>query len=178
MADGFDLMKLAQLRGNLREQLQQSFPPVTNNTLYYNAFFPQIVQCFGIKSVGFVFDFAHKQGLPADAVHQHHNTETAPEVSGVHDDVGFGRLREGFLDARLAMAVDGLAATTVLRGEPGGSLLACAVVRPKFIALATPATVKLPAAVAAFIALLTVAPPVLFDLLRATEKAFFCVQRF
>ena len=178
MADGFDLMKLAQLRGNLREQLQQSFPPVANNALYYNAFFPQIVQRFGIEGVGFVFDFTDGKGLPADAVHQHHHAETAPEVSGVHDDVGFGRLREGFLDARLAMAVDGLAATTVLRDEPGGSLLACAVVRPKFIALATPATVKLPAAVAAFIALLTVAPPVLFDLLRATEKAFFCVQRF
>ena len=59
-----------------------------------------------------------------------------------------------------------------MRGELGGSLLACAVVRPKFIALAMPATVKLPAAVAAFIALLAVAPPILFDFLRATGKAF------
>ena len=76
------------------------------------------------------------------------------------------------------MAVDGLAATTVLRGELSGSLLARAVVRPKFIALATPATVKLPAAIAAFIALLAVAPPVLFGLLRAAKKAFFVFKGF
>jgi len=76
------------------------------------------------------------------------------------------------------MAVDGLAATTVLRGKLGGSLLARAVGCPKFIALATPATVKLPAAIAAFIALLAVAPPILFDLLRATEKAFFVFKGF
>ena len=172
-------MKLAQLCGNLREQLQQSFPPVANNALYYNAFSPQSVQRFGIKSVGFVFDFTDGKDLPADAVHQHHHAETAPEVSGVHDDVGFGRLREGFPDARPAqMAIDGLAATTVLRGELGGSLLARAVGCPKFIALAAPATVKLPATVAAFIALLAVAPPVLFDLLRATEKAFFVFKGF
>ena len=178
-ADGFDLMKLAQLRGNLREQLQQYFPPVANNALYCNAFFPQIVQRFGIEGVGFVFDFTDGKDLPADAVHQHHHAETAPEVSGVHDDVGFGRLREGFPDARPAqMAVDGLAATTVLRGELGGSLLARAVGCPKFIALVTPATVKLPATVAAFIALLAVALPVLFDLLRATEKAFFVFKGF
>jgi len=143
--------------------------------LYLNAFFPKLVQRRGIQGVGFVFDFIDGQSLLADAVHQHHHAETAPEVSGVHDDVGFGRLREGFPDARPAqMAVDGLAATTVLRGELGGSLLARAVGCPKFIALATPATVKLPAAIAAFIALLAVAPPILFDLLRATEKAFLC----
>ena len=84
-----------------------------------------------------MFDFTDGKGLPADAVHQHHHAETAPEVSGIHDDVGFGKLREGFPDARLAqMAVDGLAATAVLCGKLGGSLLACAVavVRPKFIA--------------------------------------------
>ena len=173
-------MKLAQLRGNLREQLQQSFPPVANNALYCNAFFPQIVQRFGIEGVGFVFDFTDGKGLPADAIHQHHHAETVPEASGVHDDVGFGRLGEGFPDARPAqMAVDGLAATTVLlRGELCRCLLACAVGCPKFIALATPATVKLPAAIAAFIALLAVAPPILFDLLRATEKAFFVFKGF
>ena len=65
-----------------------------------------------------MFDFTDGKGLPADAIHQHHHAETVPEASGVHDDVGFGRLREGFPDARPAqMAVDGLAATTVLRGE-------------------------------------------------------------
>ena len=117
-ADCFDLVKLAQLRRNLREQLQQFFPSVANNALYYNAFFPQSVQCFGIEGVGFVFDFTDGKGLPADAIHQHHHAETVSEASGVHDDVGFGRLREGFPDARPAqMAVDGLAATTVLRGE-------------------------------------------------------------
>ena len=108
-----------------------------------------------------------------------HHAEIAPEVSGVHDDVGFGRLREGFPDARPAqMAVDGFTATTVLRGKLCRCLLACAVGCPKFIALATPATVKLPAAIAAFIALLAVAPPILFDLLRATEKAFFVFKGF
>ena len=172
-------MKLAQLRGNLREQLQQSFPPFANNALYCNAFFPQSVQCFGIEGVGLVFDLTDGKGLPADAVHQHHHTETAPEVCGIHDDVGFGRLREGFPDAHLAqMAVDGFTATTVLRGKLCRCLLACAVGCPKFIALATPATVKLPAAIAAFIALLAVAPPILFDLLRATEKAFFVFKGF
>lgn len=84
-----------------------------------------------------------------------------------------------FPDAYLAqIAVDGFTATAVLRGELGGSLLACAVIRPKFIALATPATVKLPAAVAVFIALLAVVPPILFDFLRATEKAFFVFKGF
>jgi len=61
------------------------------------------------------------------------------------------------------MAVDGLAATTVLRGEPGGSLLARAVGCPKFIALATPATVKLPATTGRFIALPTSSLAILFD---------------
>ena len=136
---------------------------------------PQIVQRVGIKSVGFVFDCTDAKGLPADAVHQYHHAETAPEIGGIHDDVGFGRLREGFPDAHLAqMAVDGFTATAVLRGELGGSLLACAVVRPKFIALATPATVKLPAAVAVFIALLAVVPPILFGFFRSAEKAFLC----
>ena len=126
-----------------------------------------------------MFDFTDGKGLPADAVHQHHHAETAPEVSGVHDDVGFGRLRVAFPDLHLAqMAIDGLAATTVLRGKLGGSLLARAVDYPKFIALAAPATVKLPATVAAFIALLAVALPVLFDLLRAAKKAFFVFKGF
>ena len=132
MADGFDLMKLAQLRGNLREQLQQSFPPVANNALYYNAFFPQSVQCFGIEGVGLVFDFTDGQNLLADAIHQHHHAKITAEPGGVHDDVGFFRQRVVFPDLHLAqMAVDSLTVTTVLRGELGGSLLARAVVRPK-----------------------------------------------
>ena len=74
------------------------------------------------------------------------------------------------------LSVDGY--TTVLRGKLCRCLLACAVGCPKFIALATPATVKLPAAIAAFIALLAVAPPILFDLLRAAKKAFFVFKGF
>ena len=60
-------MKLAQLRGNLREQLQQSFPPVANNALYCNAFFPQSVRYFGIEGVGLVFDFTDGKDLLTDA---------------------------------------------------------------------------------------------------------------
>ena len=111
-----------------------------------------------------MFDLTDGKGLPADAVHQHHHTETAPEVCGIHDDVGFGRLREGFPDAHLAqMAVDGFTATTVLRGKLCRCLLACAVGCPKFIALATPATVKLPATTGRFIALPTSSLAILFD---------------
>ena len=172
-------MKLAQLRGNLREQLQQSFPPVANNALYCNAFFPQIVQRFGMEGVGFVFDFTDGKDLPADAVHQHHHAETAPEASGVHDDVGFGRLREGFPDARPAqMAVDGLAATTVLRGELGGSLLARAVGCPKRLYIEPFSAVKTLAAITAFVPLFAILPAVFFDLLRAAKKAFFVFKGF
>lgn len=71
-------MKLVQLCGNFREQLQQSFPSVANH-----AFSPQIVQRVGIKSVGFVFDFTDGKGLTADAVHQYHHAETAPEIGVV-----------------------------------------------------------------------------------------------
>jgi len=76
-------MKLVQLCGNFREQLQQSFPSVANHALYLNAFSPQIVQRVGIKSVGFVFDFTDGKGLTADAIHQYHHAETAPEIGVV-----------------------------------------------------------------------------------------------
>ena len=61
------------------------------------------------------------------------------------------------------MAVDGLAAASVLRGELCSCLFSCAIGCPKLVVLQALATIELLAAVMAFVALLTVAPPVLFD---------------
>ena len=61
------------------------------------------------------------------------------------------------------MAVDGLAAASVLFGELRSRLFACAISCPKLVVLQALATIELLAAVMAFVALLTVAPPVLFD---------------
>ncbi len=62
------------------------------------------------------------------------------------------------------MAVDGLAAASVLRGELCSCLFSCAIGCPKLVILKALATIKTFAAVAAFIALLAVTPPFLFDL--------------
>ena len=59
-----------------------------------------------------MFDCTDAKGLPADAVHQYHHAETAPEIGGIHDDVGLCGLRVVFPDAYLAqIAVDGFTAT-------------------------------------------------------------------
>ena len=94
-------MKLAQLRGNIREQLQQLLSSVANNALYLNAFFFQRGQRSGIQGIGFVFDFIDGQNLLADAVHQHHHAKIAAEIGGVHDDVGLFGLRIVRSDLRL-----------------------------------------------------------------------------
>ena len=126
-----------------------------------------------------VLDFEHRQRPLADRVIQYHDAPFSAEIGGVHDDVGFGRLREGFPDARPAqMAVDGLAATTVLRGELGGSLLARAVVRPKRLYIEPFSAVKTLAAITAFVPLFAILPAVFFDLLRAAKKAFFVFKGF
>jgi len=62
------------------------------------------------------------------------------------------------------MAVDGLAATSVLFGELRSRLFACAISCPKLVVLQALAAIKTFAAVVAFVALLAAAPPVLFDL--------------
>ena len=69
------------------------------------------------------------------------------------------------------MAVDGLAATTVLRGELGGSLLARAVGCPKRLYIEPFSAVKTLAAITAFVPLFAILPAVFFDLLRAAKKA-------
>ena len=75
-----------------------------------------------------MFDLAHKQRLPADAVHQHHHAEIASEIGGVHDDVGLGGLRVVRPNVRLLQAaVDGFTATTVLRGKLCRGLLTRAI---------------------------------------------------
>ena len=112
-----------------------------------------------------MFDCLHKQGFPSDAVHQHHHAEIAPEIGGIHDDVGFGGLRVVLPDLRLLQAaVDGLATASVLRGKLCSGLFSYAIGCPKLVVLQALAAIELPAAVVAFVALLTIAPPVLFDL--------------
>ena len=61
-------------------------------------------------------------------------------------------------------AIDGFAAASVLRGELCSGLFSCAISCPKLIVLKALAAIELLAAVMAFVALLTIAPPVLFDL--------------
>ena len=84
----------------------------------------------GVKGVGFVFDFGNRKRFAADAVKQNHNAETAPEVVGIHHDVGTlwgGKLcfGSGFFE----MEQDGLAAASV-GGKLYGSLFACGVGLP------------------------------------------------
>ena len=54
-ADGFDLVEMAKLYGNIGEQLRQTFTAVANDALYFNAFGFQAAYGLGIKGVGFVF---------------------------------------------------------------------------------------------------------------------------
>ena len=106
-----------------------------------------------------------KQGLPSDAVHQHHHAEIPPEIGGVHDDVGFFRQRVALPGLHTTKAaVDGLATASVLRGKLCRGLFSCAIGCPELVVLQALAATELPAAVVAFVALLTIAPPVLFDL--------------
>ena len=62
------------------------------------------------------------------------------------------------------MAVDGLAAASVLFSELRSRLFACAIRCLKLVVLQALAAIKTFAAVVAFVALLAAAPPVLFDL--------------
>ena len=62
------------------------------------------------------------------------------------------------------VATDRFDAASVLRGKLCGGLFSCAIGCPKLVVLQALATIELLAAVMAFVALLTVAPPVLFDL--------------
>ena len=111
--------------------------------MYLNAFFPKLVQRRGIQGVGFVFDFIDGQSLLADAVHQHHHAETAPEVCSIHDDVGFFGQRVALPDLRPAKAaIDGFAAASVLLGKLRVRLFACAISCPKLVVLKALAAVK------------------------------------
>ena len=101
----------------------------------------------------------------ADAVHQHHHAETAPEVCGIHDDVGFFGQRVALPDLHTAKAaIDGFAAASILLGKLRGRLFACAISCPKLVVLKALAAIELPTAVVAFVALSAIAPPILFDL--------------
>lgn len=112
-----------------------------------------------------MFDFTNKQGLSADAVHQHHHPEAASEIGGIHDDVGFFGTRIVFFALHFAQTtVDGFATAAVLYGKLRCALFALAAGGPKFIILKALTTVKLSATAAAFITLLTLALPILFDL--------------
>ena len=134
--------------------------------MFLNAFFPKLVQRRGIQGVGFVFDFIDGQSLLADAVHQHHHAETAPEVCGIHDDVGFFGQRVALPDLHTAKAaIDGFAAASILLGKLRGRLFACAISCPKLVVLKALAAVKTFAASLAFISLLAILPAIFFDLL-------------
>ena len=101
----------------------------------------------------------------ADAVHQHHHAETALEVCGIHDDVGFFGQRVALPDLHTAKAaIDGFAAASILRGKLRGRLFACAISCPKLVVLKALAAIELPAAVVAFVTSSAITPPVLFDL--------------
>ena len=63
------------------------------------------------------------------------------------------------------MAVDGLAAASVLPGEPCSGLFACAIGCPKLVISKALAAVKTFAASLAFISLLAILPAIFFDLL-------------
>ena len=63
------------------------------------------------------------------------------------------------------MAVDGLAAASVLLGKLRGRLFACAISCPKLVVLKALAAVKTFAASLAFISLLAILPAIFFDLL-------------
>ena len=130
-ADGFDLVKLTKLYGNVGEQLRQTFTAVANDALYFNAFGFQTADGFGVKGVGFVFDFGNRKRFAADTVEQNHDAETAPEVSGVHHDVGtLGRGKLCLGSCLFEMAQDGLAAASAGGGKLCGSLFACGVGLP------------------------------------------------
>ena len=130
-ADGFDLVEMAKLYGNIGEQLRQTFTAVANDALYFNAFGFQAADGFGVKGVGFVFDFGNRKRFAADAVEQNHDAETASEVGGVHHDVGaLGRGKLRFGRGFFEMAQDGLAAASVGGGKLCGGLFACGVGLP------------------------------------------------
>jgi len=130
-ADGFDLVEMAKLYGDIGEQLQQTLTAVADDTLYFNAFGFQAADGFSVKGVGFVFDFGNRKRFAADAVEQNHDAETASEVGGVHHDVGaLGRGKLRFGRGFFEMAQDGLAAASVGGGKLCSGLFACCVGLP------------------------------------------------
>lgn len=130
-ADGFDLVEMAKLYGDIEEQLQQTLTTVADNALYFNVFGFQAADGFGVKGVGFVFDFGNRKRFAADAVEQNHDAETASEVGGVHHDVGaLGRGKLRFESSFIEMAQDGLAAASVGGGKLCSGLFAYGVGLP------------------------------------------------
>ena len=130
-ADGFDLVEMAKLYGDIGEQLQQTLTTVADDALYFNAFGFQAADGFGVKGVGFVFDFGNRKRFAADAVEQNHDAETASEVGGVHHDVGaLGRGKLRFGRGFFEMAQDGLAAASVGGDKLCSGLFACGVGLP------------------------------------------------
>ena len=159
------LVEVAKLYGNVGESLRDVFAAVADDALYFNAFGFQAADGFGLKGFGFVFDFGYRERFAADAVEQNQYTETAPEVGGIHHDVGalgcgklcFGR---GFFE----MAQDGLAAASAGGGKLCGSLFTCGVSVPELLRIDVFATTETFAAAVAFVTLFAVLSAVLFDL--------------
>ena len=161
----FDLVKLAHLHGNVRKRVQQAAFAVTDNALYHNTFLSQCSDRLRVERIGFPLNCHDRQGALAASVVENHDAPFSAEIGGVHDDVGFLRQRVALPDLHTTKAaIDGFAAASVLRGELCGGLFSCAIGCPKLVVLQALAAIELPAAVVAFVALLTIAPPVLFDL--------------
>ena len=124
-------MKLTELYGNIRKHLYQTASPIANDALYFNAFGFQAADGFGVKGVVFVSDLGYRKRFAADTVEQNHDAETAPEVGGIHHDVGaLGRGKPCFWSCLFEMAQDGLAAASAGGGKLCGSLFACGVGLP------------------------------------------------
>ena len=164
--DDFDLVKLAHLRRNTWEGLQQPAASVTDNALYHNAFFLQHHDLLPVERNRFVLDFEHRQRPLANGVIQHHDAPFAAKIGGAHDEVNrrlrgrAGRLRGRFGE----MTADGFeAAPMLLRKLPGG-LLANAVKLPESVGVKFAAAAETLVAGGAFVALFAITGTILLDL--------------
>ena len=147
------------------EQLRQPFAAVADDALYFNAFGFQAADGLGVKGVGFVFDFGNRKRFAADAVEQNHDAETAPEVSGVHHDVGaLGRGKLCFGVRFFEMAKNGFAAAMISSCQLRCGLFACGVSVAELLRIDVFATTETFAAAVAFVTLFAVLSAVLFDL--------------
>ena len=134
--------------------------------LAFRAFGFQTADGLGVKGVVFVFNFGNRERFAADAVEQNHDAETAPEVSGVHHDVGaLGRGKPCFGIRFFEMAKNGFAAAIMISScQLRCGLFACGVSVPELLRIDVFATTETFAAAVAFVTLFAVLSAVLFDL--------------